>query len=135
MRTAAVNRDGVVRLKASVDQDHGMRLVDLFVDHTVDTRDIRITSSGNTAISMSDHLKLILTPFSCPDCQSQRVTSGYKWSLKQWFLKFAGRKIFLCNDCGATQIIKVRRCEWETIITTIAIFVTLLVLSLHWTFR
>jgi predicted RNA-binding Zn-ribbon protein involved in translation (DUF1610 family) len=91
--------------------------------------------SSNGPISMGDHLKLILTPFSCPECQSQRVTSDYGWSLKQWFLKFAGRKIFLCGDCGNVQVIKVRRCEWEVIATSVAITLGLVVLSIHWAFR
>ena len=134
MRTQTVNNNRR-RLKASVGRHHGIQLVDLFVDHTVDFRDLRIASTGNGPISMSDHLKLILTPFSCPKCQSQHVTSSYRWSLRQWFLKFAGRKVFLCSDCGSTQVIKVRRCEWEIIGTTIAIILAFLVLSVHWSFR
>jgi len=111
-----------------------MRSVDLFVDHTLDSRDIRIVSSMGP-VSMGDHLKLILTPFSCPECQSQRVTSDSGRSLKQWFLKFVGKKIFLCGDCGSVQVIKVRRCEWEIIATSVAIALGLLVLSIHWAFR
>ncbi|MDR2018841.1 MAG: hypothetical protein LBQ00_08270 [Syntrophobacterales bacterium] len=122
------------RLKASVDHEHGIRSVDLFVDHTTENRDISIVN-GNGPVSMDDHLKLILTPFSCPNCQSQRVTSDCGWSLKQWVLKFTGRKIFLCGDCGSIQMIKVHRCEWEVIGTTIAITLALLALSIHWTFR
>jgi hypothetical protein len=124
-----------IKLKASVGRQHGMQFVDLFVDHTPAVGDIHIISSGNGPISMSDHLKLILTPFACASCQSPHVTSSYHWSLRQWFLKFTGRKIFVCNDCGSTQTVKVRRCEWETIATTIAIVLVLLVMSIHWALR
>ncbi len=127
-------RNGRARLKASVGRRHGMQLVDLFVDHTPDTGNIRIIG-GYGPITMSDHLKLILTPFACSDCGSQNVTSSYRPSMKQWLLKFSGRKIFLCSDCGATQVVKVRRCEWETIGTFAAIAVAFLALTLHWAFR
>jgi hypothetical protein len=112
-----------------------MQLVDLFVDHTPGVGDIRIVPSGNGPITMSDHLKLILTPFDCISCQSPHVTSSTGWTLRQWFLKFAGRKVFVCSDCGSTQVVKVRRCEWETIITTITIGLLLFAVSIHWALR
>ena len=54
-----------MRLKASVDHEKGMDFVDLFVDHTLSTPGIHIRPNINAPISMSDHLKLILTPFAC----------------------------------------------------------------------
>ncbi len=135
MRTEGVGEVEPAKLKASVGRQHGMQLVDLFVDHTPGVGDIRIVPSGNMPISMSDHLKLILTPFACASCRSQHVTSSCGWSVRQWFLKFAGRKVFICNDCGSTQVVKVRRWEWETIITTAAIVIILLAVSIHWALR
>jgi hypothetical protein len=133
METAGRNR--AIRLKASVGRASGIQEVDLFVDHTPENGAINIGFANNAPISLSDHLKLILMPFSCPDCRSQSVTSNYGWSLKQWFLKFFGRKIFRCTDCGAKQVVKVRRCQWETIATVIAITVTLLATSIYWALR
>ena len=124
-----------MRLKASVDHEKGMHFVDLFVDHTVESPGIHIRTNVNAPISMSDHLKLILAPFSCPHCGSQKVTSNHRRGLSQWFLKFVGRQIFLCNDCGASEIVKVRRGEWEVIGTAIAIALAFAVLSIHWAFR
>jgi predicted RNA-binding Zn-ribbon protein involved in translation (DUF1610 family) len=135
MRRLRVNRIGAAKLKASVGRDHGMQLVDLFVDHTPGAQDIHIASGANGPVTMSEHLKLILAPFACPSCNSQHVTSSYGWSVRQWFLRFAGRKIFVCSDCGSTQVVKVRRCEWEIIATTIAITLLLLAASIHWVFR
>ncbi len=126
---------GEVRLKASVDQDHGMRLVDLFVDHTSKGQRIRIASGGNSAITMTDHLKLLLSPVTCPNCQSSGMKRSDRWNIKQWFLKFSGRKVFFCTDCGFKQTSKVGRWELETIATAIAVALVLLIMSIHWALR
>ncbi|MBA4417116.1 MAG: hypothetical protein C0392_04285 [Syntrophus sp. (in: bacteria)] len=135
MGTGGAENRGEFRLKASVDRDYGMQFVDLFVDHTHKNQGIRIISSNNKAITMSDHLKLLLTPVTCPSCGSQEVKRSHRWSLKQWFLKFSGRKLFLCLDCGFKQTAKVGKWEWETICTVSAITLTFLVMSIHWVLR
>jgi hypothetical protein len=127
--------DRQTRLKASVDQEYGMRFVDLFVDHTSKTQKIRVASSSNGAIAMTDHLKLLLTPTTCPNCQSPGMKRVHRWNIKQWFLKFAGRKVFLCADCGFKQTSKVGRWELETIATAVAVALVLLIMSIHWAFR
>ena len=70
-----------------------------------------------------------------PHCGSLKVTTNHGRGLSQWFLKFVGKQIFICNDCGSNEIVKVRRGEWEIIGTTIAIILAFLVLTIHWTFR
>jgi hypothetical protein len=127
--------NGEARLKASVDQDYGVRFVDLFVDHTSKGEKIRIASGSNSAVTMTDHLKLLLTPVTCPNCQSPRMKRSNRWNVKQWFLKFTGRKVFFCADCGFKQTSKVSRWELETIATVIAVMLVLLIMSIHWAFR
>ena len=135
MRIENIDAHTKRELKASVDHEKGMHFVDLFVDHTLESPGIHIRANVNAPISMSEHLKLILTPFACPQCGSPRVTSNHGRSLSQWFFKFAGRQIFLCNDCGSNEIVKVRRCEWETIGTAVAIALALVAMTIHWVFR
>ncbi len=112
-----------------------MRLVDLFVDHTSKIQKINIAPGGSKAVAMNDHLKLLLTPMTCPNCRSPHMKRIRTWNIKQWFLKFAGRKTFLCADCGFKQTSKVARWELETIATVAAVMLVLLIMSVHWAIR
>jgi hypothetical protein len=118
------------KMRASVEHEHQIKSVDLFVDYTQRETDINIVSRKDGAFS--DYLRDMLTPMTCPVCHSSHVKRSYRWSLKEWLLRFTGRKVFYCTDCRWSQVVKVYRWEWEVFATAFATLVIILIASVHW---
>jgi hypothetical protein len=119
-----------VEVKASVDLDHQVNFVDLFVDHT--GRNTAIDIVPNRAMAFADYLRDLLKPITCPICNSPQVKRSSKASVKEWLLKFSGRKIFYCTNCHWTEIAKVQKWDWEVAII-VAICLSILVFaSIKW---
>ena len=118
------------RLRASIMRDNRINSVDLFTDFTNMQKDLRIVSERID--SMSDILVNWTSPSPCPSCNQSNLKRSEGWSLKEWFLKFSGRRLMRCHNCGWESIVKLYRWEWETIITALVVFLLIFGYALHW---
>jgi hypothetical protein len=118
------------RVRAALEKEYQINRVDLFVDYTRKDREINIFS-GRTD-SFSDHLRDLLAPSVCPRCQSPELKRSNKWSLKGWLLRFTGRKVFRCSDCGWTEVVKIKKWDWEVVTTAFITILIILIASIYW---
>jgi hypothetical protein len=118
------------RVKASVDTDFRVNFIDLFVDHTSRGADINIVP--NRFGVFSDYLRDILTPINCPNCESPHVRRSSGRSIREWLLKFAGRKVYYCTNCDWKDIVKVQRWEWEVVLTVALCLLLVTFASIKW---
>jgi hypothetical protein len=118
------------RLKASVDTDFRVNFIDLFVDHTGKGADINIVP--NRFGVFSDYLRDILTPITCPNCESPHVRRSSGRSIREWLLKFTGRKVYYCTNCNWKDIVKVQRWEWEVVLTVVLCLLLVTFASIKW---
>lgn len=118
------------KLRASIEKHNTINMVDLFADYVGAERHFHIIPKRVN--SLSDILVFLSSPPECPFCNNAKMTLSERWSLKEWFLKFFGRRIFHCNNCGRKHIIKLHHWESETIITAIAIALIPIVYALYW---
>ena len=110
--------------------DNRVNSIDLFTDFTGMQKDLRVVSEHID--SMSDILVNWTSPSPCPSCRQSNLKRGEGWNFKEWLLKFSGRRILRCDNCGWESAVKLYRWEWETIITAIVVFLVLVGYSLHW---
>lgn len=110
------------KLQVSIDEEFKrLKRVDLFiVPYTMN------------AITDSLHLRRLLTPVTCPACQSQQARYSYTGYLKERFLKIAGRRFLYCSNCNTRQIVKVHTWEWEIVGAALAMLFILLITFIHW---
>jgi len=118
------------KLKASLQKEFRLNFVDFFVDHTDIGRDIHVVP-GKTS-SLSDYLVYWSSSPLCPSCNQPQLKQSEKWSVKEWLIRYFGRRVFRCGNCGWEETIKLYRWEWETIVTVLAVVVVLLIASFHW---
>jgi hypothetical protein len=124
----ANKKNSAGRLRASIMKDHRINTVDLFADYT----------GGNFHIvherinSLSDILAFLSSPPPCPSCNQPKLTLNERWNPKEWLLKFFGRRVFHCSNCGWKQTVKLHRWERETIITVFAVALIVIIYSIHW---
>jgi hypothetical protein len=118
------------RLKASVDTDHEVNFIDLFVDCTGRQSDINIVP--NRVGIFSDYLRDILTPIVCPSCNFPHVRRSSGRSFKEWIVKFTGRRAYYCTKCDWKEYVKVGRWEWEVLGTAIICLLILAFASVKW---
>ncbi len=117
------------KLKASIIHDYRINAVNFFADYTDIGKDLHVFSERFN--SLSDVLVFLSSNFPCPACNEPKLRQKENWSLKEWFLKFFGRRVLRCNKCGWESTVKMYRCEWETIITALAVLVVLLLYSTY----
>ncbi len=130
MTHTAHENDDRRRVKASVDTDHSVNFIDLFVDCTGKQSDINIVPGRIEAFS--DYLRDILTPIVCPNCSSPHVRRSSRNSLKGWIVKFTGRRAYYCTKCNWKEYIKVQRWEWEVVGTVALCLAILAFASIKW---
>ncbi len=118
------------KLRASIMHNNRVSSIDLFSDFTGMQKDLRVVSEH--VDSMSDILVNWTSPSPCPSCHVSNLKRSEGWSLKEWFLKFSGRRILRCDNCGWESAVKLYRWEWETIITVIVVILILVGYTLHW---
>jgi len=118
------------KLRASIEKHYTINMVDLFADYVGAERHFHIMPKKVN--SLSDILVFLSSPPECPFCNNTKMTLSERWSLKEWFLKLFGRRIFHCNNCNKKHIIKLHHWESETIITAIAIALIPIVYALYW---
>ncbi|MCX5810764.1 MAG: hypothetical protein NTX36_15565 [Proteobacteria bacterium] len=126
--TAKKNSAG--KLKASIINNNRMNTVDLFTDHIDSGRHFHIVSERIN--SLSDILVFLSSPPPCPSCNQPKLKLNEQWNLKEWFLKFFGRRVFHCNNCGWKHTVKLHQWERETIITALAVALILIIYSIQW---
>jgi len=118
------------RLKASIERQHMINTVDLFADYVGPERHFHIVPKRIN--SLSDILVFLSSPPECPCCNKSKMTLSEHWNIKEWFLKFFGRRVFHCKHCGRKYTIKLHNWEKETIITAVAIALIPIVYAIYW---
>jgi hypothetical protein len=122
------------RVKVSLwEESRGIKRVDLFPDFISGGRTVDIVP--RTTYSVSEYLRNVLAPVSCPQCNAKKMNLHVAGGLKERFLKIAGRRVFVCPECRKKQVLKVHRCEWEIVGTAMAVSVVLLFFSIQWIVR
>ena len=118
------------KLKASISKDNRMAAVNFFADYTSIERDLYTVPEKVN--SLSDILVFLSSSPPCPECGQSKLVQGERWNPIEWFLKFFGRRILRCNNCGWKKSVKLHRWEWETIITALAVLAVIAAYSIHW---
>ena len=118
------------KLKASIKKGYKMDAVNFFADYTGTGRDLYAASERIN--SLSDVLVFLSSSPPCPSCGQSKLMQSERWNPKEWFLKFFGRRVFHCSNCGWKITLKLHRWEWETIITALAVLAVLIIYSIHW---
>ena len=118
------------KLKASIKKSYKMDSVNFFADYTDTGRDLYTTSERIN--SLSDILVFLSSSPPCPSCGQSKLMQSERWHPREWFLKFFGRRVLHCNNCGWKRTVKLHRWERETIITALAVLVVLIVYTIHW---
>lgn len=133
MPNAALEDKDRVEVKASVDSDHQVNFVDLFVDHT--GKDTAIDIVPNKTEAFADYLRDLLKPIVCPNCNSPQVRRSSKKSIKEWLLKFSGRTVFYCTNCDWKKTAKVQKWDWEVVVTAAICLSILTFAAIRWILR
>lgn len=121
------------KLQVSIDEEFkGLKHVDLFADYSHTEESKKIVPYTMNTITDSVHLRRLLTPVTCPACQSQQARYSYTGYLKERFLKIAGRRFLYCSNCNTRQIVKVHTWEWEIVSAALAMLFILLITFIHW---
>jgi len=118
------------KLKASIKKGYKMDAVNFFADYTDIGNDLYTVSERVN--SLSDILVFLSSSPPCPSCSQSKLTQSEGWNPKEWLLKFFGRRVLHCSNCGWKKTIKLHRWEWETIITAIAVLIVLIIYSIQW---
>jgi hypothetical protein len=118
------------RLRASIMSTNRINSVDLFTDFTGMQKGLHVVSER--VDSISDILVNWTSPSTCPSCSRSNLKRNEGWSFKGWLLKFSGRRVLRCDNCGWERAVKLYRWEWETIITAFVVFLIIVGYSLHW---
>jgi hypothetical protein len=126
---ATAKKNSAGKLKASIINNSRMNTVDLFTDHIDSGRHFHIVSERIN--SLSDILVFLSSPPPCPLCNQPKLTLNEQWNLKEWFLKFFGRRVFCCSNCGRKHTVKLHQWERETIITALAVVLVLIIYSIQ----
>ncbi|MDD5007525.1 MAG: hypothetical protein PHU49_04790 [Syntrophorhabdaceae bacterium] len=122
-------------LRVAVDEEYrGIKDLDFFADHTQIQSEINLIPRRFSTSVDELYLRTVLTSITCPKCK-QPVRRSYRRHPKEWFLKFAGRKILYCTSCDWHEIVKVNRWEWEIIATVLAVTLIVSAASIHWILR
>lgn len=122
-------------LRVAIDEVHrGIKDLDFFADHTQIQKEINLIPKRFSTSVDELYLRTVLTSITCPKCK-QPVRRSYRKHPKEWFLKFAGRKILYCTSCDWREIVKVNRWEWEIIATALAVSLIISIASIHWILR
>ncbi len=121
------------KLKASISKDHRLTAVDFFADYTSIERDLYTVP--DRVNSLSDILVFLSSSPPCPECGQSKLMQGERWNPIEWFLKFFGRRVLRCSNCGWKKSVKLHRWEWETIITALAVLGVIIAYSIHWIIR
>lgn len=124
--TAKKNSAG--SLKASITNNNRINRIDLFTDHMDSGKRFHIAPERIN--NLSDILIFLSTPL-CPSCNQSKLTSSERRNLKKWFLKFFGRSILHCNNCGWKHTVKLHQWDRETIIPAIVIVLILIIYSIY----
>lgn len=131
MISTETNKKGSTgRLRASIMRRHRLNMVDLFTDHIDEKR--RHSIVPKRIDPLSDILVFLSVPPMCSYCHNSKLTLSGRWSAREWFLRFFGRKVFYCSNCGRKETVRLYRWEWETIITAVAVMAVILGYTLHW---
>jgi len=122
-------------LRVAIDEEYrGIKDLDFFADHTQIQSEINLIPRRFSTSVDELYLRTVLTSITCPKCK-QPVRRSYRRHPKEWFLKFAGRKILYCTHCDWREIVKVNRWEWEIIATVLAVTLIVSAASIHWILR
>ena len=122
-------------LRVAIDEEYrGIKDLDFFADHTQIQSEINLIPRRFSTSVDELYLRTVLTSITCPKCK-QPVRRSYRRHPKEWFLKFAGRKILYCTSCDWHEIVKVNRWEWEIIATVLAVTLIVSAASIHWILR
>ncbi|OPY74346.1 MAG: hypothetical protein A4E64_02307 [Syntrophorhabdus sp. PtaU1.Bin058] len=122
-------------LRVAIDEEYrGIKDLDFFADHTHIQKEINLVPRRFSTSVDELYLRTVLTSIKCPKCK-QPVRRSYRRHPKEWFLKFAGRKILYCTHCDWREIVKVNRWEWEIIATVLAVTFIVSAASIHWIMR
>ena len=128
-------KDSKGNLRVSVQEYHkGLKDLDFFADHTHLPGIMQFNANRDTSGMGSLYLRTALTSLSCPSCGGE-VKRRYGLHPFNWLLKFAGRKVFYCTDCDWSEVVKIGKWEWETILTALAAFLIVCGASVHWMLR
>ena len=118
------------KLRASIEKHNTINMVVLFADYVDSKRRFHIVPKRVN--SLSDILVFLSSPPECPSCNNSKMTLSERWSPKEWFLKYFGRRVFHCNNCGQKYTIKLHQWESETIITAVVIALIPIFYALYW---
>lgn len=128
-------KDSKGNLRISVEEHHkGLKDLDFFADHTHLPEIMQFNPNRDSSGMGPLYLRTALTSLSCPSCGSE-VKRRYRLHPVDWLLKFAGRKVFYCTGCSWSEVVKIGRWEWETILTALAAFLIVCGASIHWMLR
>ncbi len=126
-----MRKDSKGRLKVAVSEgSKGVKCVDLFVDHIAPHH--RINAIASQSHTISDYLRIVMAPVSCPQCGSRKMQIRVTANPATWLLKLSGRRVFFCPDCNARQAVKVHRWEWEVVGTALAVSFVLAAFAFRW---
>lgn len=127
---ATAKKNSAGKLKASITNNNRINTVDLFADYIDSGRHFHIIPERIN--SLSDILVFLSSPPPCPSCNHPKLTLSEQWNLKEWFLKFFGKRVFHCSNCGWKHTVKLHQWDRETMITVLAVALILIIYSIHW---
>ncbi len=123
-----------VNLGISIDEQHrGLKDLDFFTDYASSIKDMQYMPKISSEVGAL-YLRTALTNMSCPVCKKQ-VKRNIKNPIKEWFLKFSGRKVLYCTSCDWKKTVKEGGWQWETLMPALIAFLIVCSATIFWILR